>query len=159
MLNLTPRENCKERIQSDAASLDISNDRFVGVVAFLFDTFNKQATYREISRVLRSKGIFLGTLPHFTWGTLLRTLRGYDVERAKFLTKHGKMFEVDSFLMDDMQIGRSLEQADLEQLDSFDLCLPESEKNISPDILDAAKTANMSPYDLPIVKLIVARRT
>jgi ubiquinone/menaquinone biosynthesis C-methylase UbiE len=158
MLNLTPREACKEIIQSDASSLDFPNDSFVAVVAFLFDTFNEASTYREISRVLSSGGVFLGTLPHHTWGKLLREIRGYKEDKAKFLMKDGTIFEADSFLMDDEQITRSLKEANLEQLDSFDLHLPKSEKEVSPDILAPARAINISPYDLPIVKLFVAKK-
>ena len=158
MLNLEPRETCREQIQSDATALDLPNNNFVAVVSFLFDAFNKTATYREISRVLMSGGVFLGTLPHYTWGKLLRSIRGYNENKAKFLMKDGTFFEVDSFLMDDDQITRSLREANLEQLDSFDLHIPKSERTISPDILAPAKAAKISPYDLPIVKLIVAKK-
>ena len=159
MLNLTPREHSRDRIQCDATSLDFPKDTFVSVVAFLFDTFNKAVVYREISRVLSKGGIFIGTLPHHTWGTSVRAIRGYNTDKARFLTKDGKIFDVDSYLIDDKQIALSLRRANLDQLESFDLCLPHTEKNISPDILDPAQALKMSPYDLPIVKLIVGRNT
>ena len=158
MLNLTPRENSKERIQCDATSLTFGSGTFACVVAFLFDAFNKATTYREISRVLSNGGIFLGTLPHHTWGALVRQIRGYDLDKAKFLTRDGKIFEADSHLMNDKQIARSLDQAKLDLLESFDLCLPETEKEISPDILAPAQAMKISPYNLPIIKLFIARK-
>lgn len=159
MLNLTPRENSRDRIQCDATSLDFPKATFVSVVAFLFDTFNKSVVYREISRVLSKRGIFIGSLPHHIWGTSVRTIRGYDKDKARFFTKDGTIFDADSYLMDDKQIALSLRRANLDQLESFDLCLPHNEKSISPDILDSAQALKVSPYELPIVKLIVARKT
>jgi hypothetical protein len=88
----------------------------------------------------------------------LRPIRKYDTDKTRFLTKDNRTFEAESFLMDDEQIAHCLKQANLEQLGSFDLRLPKTEKDISPDILTPAKAINVSPYDLPIVKLIVARK-
>ena len=158
MLNLTPREECKERIQGDAMTLKFTPNTFVGVVAFLFDPFNRPNVYREISRTLLDGGIFIGTLPHYIWGRTLRKIRGYSVSKARLLTKDGRIFEADSFLMDDKEIEDCLIQAQLEQIELHDLYLPRSEEKISKDILDPAEAIEVSPHELPIVKLIVARK-
>lgn len=46
----------------------------------------------------------------------------------------------------------------LEHIESHDLCLPISEEKISKDILDPAEAIGVSPHELPIVKLIMARK-
>jgi len=158
MLNLTPREKCKEKIHGDAMALKFPPHTFAGVVAFLFDPFNKPNVYREISRILSDGGIFIGTLPHYIWGKTLRKIRGYSINKARLVTKDGKIFESDSFLMDDKKIEDCLTQAQLEHIESYDLCLPISEEKISKDILDPAEAIGVSPHELPIVKLIIARK-
>jgi ubiquinone/menaquinone biosynthesis C-methylase UbiE len=159
MLNLNPRERCKEKIHGDAMALKFQSNTFAGVVAFLFDPFNKPKVYREISRILLNRGIFIGTLPHHIWGKKLRKIRGYSIDRARLVKKDGKIFESDSFLMDDEKIENCLIKAQLNQIESHDLCLPKSEKKISKDILDPAEASGVSPHKLPIVKLIIARKS
>ena len=158
MLNITPREECKERIQGDAMALKFPPNTFVGVVAFFFDPFNRPNVYREISQTLLDGGIFIGTLPHHIWGRTLRKIRGYSVSKARLLTKDGRIFEADSILMDDKEIEDCLTQAQLERVESHDLCLPRSEEKISEDILDPAEAIGVSPYEVPLVKLVVARK-
>jgi len=158
MLNLTPREECKEQIHGDAMALKFQSNTFAGVVALLFDPFNKPNVYREISRVLLDGGIFIGTLPHYIWGKTLRKIRGYSVDKARLVTKNGKIFESDSFLMDEQEIEDCLKQAQLKNIESHDMCLPKNEEKISKDILDPAEVIGVSPHELPIVKIIIARK-
>lgn len=158
MLTLSPREDCKVRVQCDALALPFASNTFAAVTAFLFDPYNKPAFYVEVSRVLARQGVFLGTFPHYEWGITLRQMRGYAMNKARLVTQDGRVLERDSFLMNDEEISQNLISVELQLAQSLDLRLPRSEEGISPDIMDPAEVAGRDPYDLPIMKLIVARK-
>jgi SAM-dependent methyltransferase len=158
MLSLQPRENARIRIRCDARGLPFHAGVFAGVAAFLFDPYNESSTYEEIARVLAPRGIFVGTLPSHRWGALLRQLRGYSQGRARFRTRNGEFVEVPSLLSSDGELTCRLRAAGLEPEVLVDLRLPPDVAQVSPDIRDPACEAGVTPHQLPIVKLIAARR-
>jgi SAM-dependent methyltransferase len=158
MLHLTPRGKSHDRIQSDALNLPFNSSSFSVVAAFLYDPYNKPALYQEISRVLSPGGVFLGTLPHYEWGKMLRKIRGYEFEVARFVKSTGGYATLSSFLMNDLTLKQELTQAKMEVIMMESLCLPQNIEKISPDIVAPAGLFGLDPKSLPIVKLIVARR-
>jgi len=158
MLVLQPREASRQQTQCDARQLPFADGEFSAVLAFLFDAFNTLAAYREIARVLAHDGLFAGTIPHYTWGSTLRRLRKCPQDKTRFVTADGEVFETDSFLTDDERTQELLSEGGLTPVEMIDLCLPTTSRHLSPDILDVAKALNMRPHELPIVKLILARR-
>lgn len=162
MLALTPREDFLIALRCDALDMPFVPESFSTVLAFLYDPFNLAPFYFEVSRVLKTGGVFVGTLPHHTWGATLRKTIGYHLNKTKFrlfLSHSGEYIELDSFLMDDMEITQALTDAGMAVIEMADLKLPESVGTISPHIKIPAKALGVTPYDLPIVKLIVARKT
>jgi len=161
MLALSPREDFLLALRCDALDMPFISSSFSTVLAFLYDPFNLPPFYFEISRVLKPGGIFVGTLPHFKWGLTLRKKIGYPLHKTKFKLFQSvdeEYIELDSFLMDDQEITQTLSDAGLATLELIDLMLPESVKNISPHIVIPADVLEITPYELPIVKLIIARK-
>jgi len=158
MLSLQPREPCAQRTQCDAGRLPFADAAFSGVAAFLFDPYNTPPVYHEIARVLADRGVFVGSLPHHTWGCALRRLRGHSLNTARFVTSSGRRIELASFLSPHHEIHARLRRCGLKLISDPDLCLPTGDKIISPDIMDAARALGLEPHQVPVVKLIVARK-
>lgn len=156
MLSINPREESLDRIRCDALSLPFLGSKIAAVTAFLYDAYNKPEFYREVRRVLRSGGLFVGTLPHHAWGTTLRRVLGYNKNKTKFLTKDNYLVELDSFLMTDFEICTAMQEAGLRLLEMYDLCLPPNVEDVSDHILIPASYLGLSTHGLPIVKLIIA---
>lgn len=158
MLTLPAREASKARVHCDATALPFAPGSFTAVAAFLFDPYNTPRFFREVGRVLVRGGIFLGTLPHHMWGDYLRKIRDSNDSKACFIHGSGRIIELTSILMPGEIIHPRLSHARLQLLESYDLRLPRSETMVSPDIIEPAKMAGISPYELPIVKFIAARK-
>lgn len=158
MLLLSPREPSRAQVQCDALRLPFAPKTFSAVTAFLCDAYNRPRLYSEVGRTLTGGGVFVGTLPHYEWGAVLRRLRGYSARRARFLTRSGRPAEVDSFLMRSEEMADCLAGNGLVVAARHDLRLPVSEVRVSPDVLAPAEFLGVSPYELPVVQLIVARK-
>lgn len=158
MLNLQPREPCRARVQCDARALPFNDNTFAAVFALLYDPYNRPGLYPEIRRILLENGIFVGTLPHYVWGETLRTIRGSKIDKAQLINGEGRIVERDSFLMTDEEIRRHLNDSQLQLMHAFDLSLAQSEPDVSLDIVVPATHLGQSPHELPIVKLIIARK-
>lgn len=158
MLLINPREDCLQRIRCSALRLPFSPSKISAVTAFLYDPYNSSHLYKEVNRVLQDEGLFIGTLPHFEFCTILRRILGYDKNKTKFSTKDGYLVERDSFLMSDAEIEDAIKQAGLTLLQMYDLCLPQEVQEVSEHILIPASDLGLSAYSLPIVKLIIAKK-
>ncbi len=159
MLMLTPREKCLLKFKSNALKLPFLNSEFSGVTAFLYDPYNKTVLYKEIQRALKPGGVFMGTLPHIKWGMSIRNILGYDINKSRFVTKDGSIIELDSFLMDDNEIENSMEKAGLTVTEMHDLYLPGNTIKVSKDISIPASSLGLSVYSLPIIKLVIAKKS
>ena len=84
MLNVYPRENSLCAIQSNAIELPFHAGSFAAVFAFLYDPYNVDYFYSEIERILVSGGVFVGTLPHFDWGSALRNELKINIDKTRF---------------------------------------------------------------------------
>lgn len=158
MLLINRREDCLQRIRCAALRLPLLSSKISVVTSFLYDPYNRPELYEEVYRVLQDQGIFVGTLPHFVWGTTLRRILRYDKNKTKFLTRDKSLVELDSLLMSDAEIQEAIKRAGLTLLQMYDLCLPSDIQEVSEHILIPASELGLSVYTLPIVKLIIARK-
>lgn len=158
MLLLNPREDCFQKIRSDAIRLPIISSKFSAVTAFLYDPFNKQELYNEVYRILHNGGVFIGTLPHFKFCTPLREMIGYHKNKTRFFTKDERRFELDSFFMNDFEIRQIIKTTGFSSLQMYDLYLPPFVHDISKHIYIAASAHGLDVYSLPLVKLIIAKK-
>ena len=161
MLTLSPREECLARIQFDALSLPFAKYSFAAILAFLYDPYNQTAFYHNVEASLRKGGVFFGTLPHFTWGKTLRKEIKLNNNKTRFRLFNSSIeeyVELESLLMDDTNLTKSIESSGLEIIHLSDVFLPTHVDNISPHIKIPAKALQISPYNLPILKAILARR-
>jgi hypothetical protein len=60
--------------------------------------------------------------------------------------------------MRDSTLQRELKEANMQAINMENLCLPPSIEKISPDILAPADQLHLDPKNLPIIRLIVAKR-
>lgn len=158
MLRLEPREGSAARIQADALVLPFKAQSFCAVTAFLFDPFNYPSLYREVSRVLRLGGRFVGTLPHPVWGFTLRNLRGHGVYRSRFFNRAGEIVERRSILMTQNDIAELLANAAFRDVRIDTIYLPADNGSVSPDIVDPAHRLGVTPYELQILFVIWATK-
>lgn len=158
MLRLEPRGKSAARVQADALALPFKDQSFAAVTAFLFDPFNSPPLYQEIFRVLSSRGRFLGTLPHPDWGFTLRNLRGYQINRSRFLTRTGEIIDRPSLLMTQSEIAELLDSAGFTNIRIHSIKLHSDNDAVSPDIADPAFILNTTPYELPILFAIQATK-
>lgn len=156
LLTLEPREPSLARVNCDALALPFTDESFGAVMAFLFDPFNRPRLVFETFRVLRPGGLFVGTLPHYLWGRTLRSLRRIDPDATRFLLASGEYSERDSYLTEELALQRRFARAGYHPVRTTSLVLPGEVKTISPDIRDAAASLGMSPYELPIISLLIA---
>lgn len=158
MLLINPREACLSRINCNAMNLPISPSSVSAVTAFLYDAYNKQELYFEVSRVLRNEGLFIGTLPHAKWGTALRRALKYHRDRARFITEEQQLIELDSFLTDDQEIAQVVVRAGLTLKRTYDLFLPTGVERVSRDITLPASYLGLTAYTIPVIKLVIAQK-
>jgi len=158
MLRLRPREASSARILADAMALPV-RDRTIGaVVAFLYDPFNVPGFYGELGRTLAVGGVFLGSLPHLEWGSVLRRLRGYPLDEAHMLDRAGGTVARASFLMDEQELRTHLLAAGLERIDVWSASMPRGSGPLSPDLVEPAEVVGVSPHELPFVTLVRAEK-
>lgn len=162
MLKISPREKSMCAVQCNAEELPFCGSSFSAAFAFLYDPYNTERFYFELEKILKPNAIFIGTLPHFTWGSLLRSKLQINKDKTqfkKFVSVGDKnSVELDSFLTTDEETQQLLEKVNFKRIEMFDLCLPPHIKEISPHIRLPASALGVSPYELPIVKLIVAKK-
>lgn len=158
MLLLNPREECFQKIISDALKLPIASSKLSAVTSFLYDPFNKQELYNEVYRVIRDGGVFIGTLPHFKFCTPLRGMIGYHKNKTRFFTKDERLVELDSFFMNDFEIRQIIKRTGFSSLQMYDLYLPSFVQEVSKHVYIAASAHGLDVYNLPLVKLIIARK-
>jgi ubiquinone/menaquinone biosynthesis C-methylase UbiE len=158
MLKLSPRPPSRARVVCDALSIPFPRESFCAVTAFLFDPFNSHTFIAESYRVLEPVGVFLGTLPHQEWGKTLRSLRGGPSDVARFVSNEGSHVDKPSYLLGEKELRRRFLERGYRSVDAYTLTLPRTETTVSPDISDPAATRGVSPHDLPIVQLIIARK-
>jgi len=158
MLSLEPRESSCSRVVSNALFLPFQNAAFSAIVAFLYDPFNLPELYPELARVLRKNGVFLGTLPHVQWGRVLRSLRGYSADKARLITRAGQAILRDSLLIDATELKKLLEVAGFAAVQTHDVYMPRGTNPISPDLADPAAAFGITPFELPLILAVRARR-
>ena len=146
------------RIRCDALGLPFCSESFAAVVALLYDPYNRPRLYKEVQRVLRRGGIFIGTLPSIDWGTTLRRIRKYRVDRVRFIAKSGKKVMIDSILVGRKELMRQVEAAGLSLNEAQQLYLPAKVQKISPDVTTPAEKLGLTPETLPLLTLVIARR-
>lgn len=158
MLTLNPREPSHARVNCDALALPFADRSFAGVTAFLFDPFNRPPLEFETFRVLRSGGLFVGTLPHYLWGRTLRSLRLINLDKTRFLLASGVYIERDSYLTDEAHLRRRFASAGYDSVTVASLALPRGVNTVSPDIQDPAESLGIDAYELTIVSLVIASK-
>lgn len=158
MLTLTPREPSCARVNCDALTMPFNAASFTVITAFLFDPFNKPPLEFETFRVLKSGGVFVGTVPHAVWGKTLRSLRRLDVNKARFLLDSGSHVERDSYLGDEADLPERFVRAGYHNVKTASLVLPRHVLTVSPDVEDVAQSLGIDAYDLPLVLLLIATK-
>jgi SAM-dependent methyltransferase len=159
MLMLSPREPALGRVNADAHQLPFISGSFALVAAFLFDPFNERHLFTEVARVLKADGLFVGSLPHSTWGTTLRLVKGVPPAEATFVLRDGQPYSRPSFLSTEEDLTRNLVGAGFLVRTMLALRLPRAVADISPDVEVPARALGLSVYDLPLVQLFVAARS
>ncbi len=157
MLSLEPRGESFLKVISDACNTPFLDKSFSVATAFLFDPFNVHNFYKELARLLNGGGVFIGTLPHFKWGSTLRQTIKYSQTKTKFLTLKGEFLEFDSYLSTDSQIQKNFKEMDFDVIIK-DIYLPKTVTKISPHIEIPAKELGLSPFEIPILQYIFAKK-
>ncbi len=158
MLTLRCREASIGHVNAAAQQLPFRSGVFALVGAFLFDPFNETRLFGEVARVLKSGGFFIGSLPHFLWGTTLRSVKAASPSEATFLLQDGRRYVRPSSLSPDEDLRMTLGDAGLLVRSMVSLTLPRTVTDVSPDVELPARALGVSVYDLPIVQCFVAAR-
>lgn len=157
MLSFIPREDCLLRVVSDARATPFVDESFSAIASFLFDPFNTPDLYTEVARLLVPGGIFVGTLPAFTWGVALRDELRIPRDITRFRLNDGQILVTQSFLSTDEELAARCNAAGL---DAKVWCvpLPKGTLPLSLDIERPATVLKVDPYTLPVVQVILARK-
>ncbi len=163
MLRIRPRESSLGIVQCNALALPFARRSIVAAFAFLFDPYNCQAFYGELGEILSDGGLFIGTLPDFHWGLQLRKARSIPNSKTRFRKFMSERVEehvvLDSFLAENQQITDWLAKEGFAQVIILPGYLPPYVSDISPDIDRPAKDLGISPYEMPIITIIQARKS
>ncbi len=157
MLNNSLDSSCLLKLKTDGRNTPFMNNTFDLVTAFLFDPYNDESLFIEVSRILKIGGIFIGTLPHYIWGETLRNEIGIDFDKTQFELTTGEIVETNSFLSTSSELINKI-QKDFSLIKIEDIFMPKQITNISTSILKPAKKLNVSPYEIPIVQLIIIKK-
>ncbi|WP_189278839.1 class I SAM-dependent methyltransferase [Kitasatospora griseola] len=158
MLSLQPREMSAGRIVAAAENLPFADSSFSLAVAFLYDPFNYSRAYREIARVLGPSGLFIGTLPSQAWGLPLRRSLDLPETETEFVLHDGSRVRRPSRLTSHRAIRALAEKAGLIAELIEDFPMPRDVSNISPHVKLPAQILGISPFDLPLITVVIARK-
>jgi len=156
MLTLPMRESARARVLADALALPFMPNIFAVVAAFLFDPFNVNVLFEELARVMKHGATFIGTMPHYDWGRILRSTS--QVDEAVFVLKTGDRVGLPSFLSTSAELAEKLTAVGLKIVRNDAVTLPRDVTNISPDIEKPARTNGTSVYEFPILQVVVATK-
>jgi SAM-dependent methyltransferase len=160
MLKVEPRESCLLRVLHSAERLPFPDGEFNCATAFLCDAFIGLNCLTEIHRVLKRRGIFIGTLPSYEWGKPLRDQLGIEIFQTRFVTGRGETVILPSVLVPASQISEMLVVAGF-QPDCIRISkhrLPATVTQVSPDVEKPANILGCSPYQLDLIYTIYAVR-
>jgi SAM-dependent methyltransferase len=157
MLSHAPDEYLLKVI-TNAKETPFFSGSFQLITAFLFDPFNTIEFYKEISRILKPGGFFIGTLPHCKWGRTLRSEINIDIDKTQFILKDGTVLQTDSFLSDFDELKQYHRKNNLEVVEYCDIFLPPNTEKISDHILIPAKKLSLTPFQLPLIQFIISKK-
>lgn len=160
MLSINPREESLIRIHADASKLPFLDSTFSVITSFLCDPFFGLEFLSEVYRVLKVNGIFIFTLPSFTWGKSLREEIGISINETRFKNKKNDFVIVPSILVRNEQILEMLKYVgfNISNIEINNLKLPIEIKSISEDIIKSAKRQNINPFEIGIISLIYVNK-
>lgn len=158
MLRQQPREAAAGRSVASASVLPLRSGSAVLAAAFLFDPFNDEALFSEVSRVLDHGGTFVATLPSFEWGVALRQDLGLPTNETEFVTDDGAVVRRRSKLMPVDELADQLISVGLNPVAVDRGSLGDIDQPISPHIELVARRKQIRASELPIIAVLIARR-
>jgi SAM-dependent methyltransferase len=145
-----------EKIQGDALGTPLNSDIADLVTAFLFDPYNEPGLPREIRRILRPGGRFLGTLPAAEWALTYRRLAGLPRDEACFHLRNGSSVTVPSYVSEKSELQCIFHRAGFAKVRIGAAHLPASTAPISQHIAVVAQHKRIPEHALPLITVIIA---
>jgi SAM-dependent methyltransferase len=145
------------RIKGDALATPLRSGIADLVTAFLFDPYNERDLPREIRRILRPGGLFLGTLPAAEWALTYRRLRGLPLDTATFHSQNGSSITVPSRVSEKGDLERRFRQAGFSTLQIGTACIPAYTSHISKHMSVVAQEKAIPVHMVPLITVIMAR--
>lgn len=158
MLSLTCREECVAKALCDANETPFMPRCFAIAAAFLFDAFNDVGFYREVHRILKPGGVFVGTLPTCEWGWPLRDLINIPRDTTRFFTRDDEVVQAPSLLRPLEEVAGMASSVGLRVAEWEYHTLASETARLSPDIEKSAIASGQSTAELPLVATIVANK-
>lgn len=161
MLALTDREDSLLRIHSRAEKTPFLDYEFATCAAFLCDPFWNKEFLTESFRVLKDGGVFIGTLPSFTWGVNLRSKLNFAPNTTKFLTEGGKELVLTSILSSREEILDLLLTVGYPRkfISISSAALSPNSSKISSHISISARNQKLDEKEIEIIDIIIAKKS
>lgn len=148
-------------VQMDAFNIPFKEDIFDGVFSLLGDAYSLHEAFKEVFRILKTRGFFFVALPTKIWADNLRRFLGIDKNRAVFKTRNGRSVEVPSFLYDLEDLKETLLSVGFARVKAGErqpsgLILKDQ---FSKDVLISANNLGVPPEELPLITYALAYKS
>jgi len=157
MLDLPRQSAIDGRIHASAFEVPLRDSIADLVTAFLFDPFNVAPIEKEMRRITRPDGLFIGTLPSIEWALPVRTAAGLAIDRTQFCLRDGTVVEAPSFVSSHSELRDRFATVGFSDVAVFDIAPSMSGRPLSRHVLHAASVRGVEPDRLGLVTVVLCK--
>lgn len=157
MLQLNRASADSRRVCGDALEIPLMAGCAEVVTSFLFDPFNTPTFAGEVRRLLRSDGLFIGSVPSAIWAHTFRRLIGLACDEAIFRLPSRQDIVVRSLVCPPEELLSRFLHAGFRHVVVNHATLRQTQSLSSRQVKLVAAHLGIDDRDLPIVDIVVAR--
>jgi hypothetical protein len=123
----------RDMLVYDARHSPFPDATFDGIFSFLADPYNDDRLWRELSRIIKSGGFWITTLPSHNWAKNFRDV--VSLNESQFVTRDGVKVDLPSYTYSPSELIKGLERFGFEIANYRAYSTSEIEGYVSPKLL------------------------